>query len=332
MYWFAGINDNSKTYKEMYITSLKTAKKITRLRPILLYDGTDSDFVSLVEGLGGKVVHHRISFYEKPNFITKSSGWKGIATGTFLRIDIPILCGELGILDEFVLYTDTDVLFVQDVVADLQKYTPAYFAVCPEFNKTDYINFNAGIMLINIKGMLDTHKEFTDFMETHSYEFPSFDQGALQAFYKNKQDKLPIFYNFKPCWGISSSSKIIHYHGPKHWNILDYINGVTNHHTTAYKDIFTMVHKDVWMYYMYLYESYEKETEWAYYLNKYPELIEQERKKAFDWKAYLFRNPDLQKHGVTTEEEALNHWDICGKLEGRNATPLKANIKYINLY
>jgi len=42
----------------------------------------------------------------------------------------------------------------------------------------------------------------------------------------------------------------------------------------------------------------------------------------FDWKFYLKQNPDLGNAGLTTEQQANNHWNTYGKQEGRvpNAT------------
>lgn len=37
----------------------------------------------------------------------------------------------------------------------------------------------------------------------------------------------------------------------------------------------------------------------------------------FDWKFYLQQNPDLGQAGLTTEQQANNHWNTYGKQEGR---------------
>jgi hypothetical protein len=49
-------------------------------------------------------------------------------------------------------------------------------------------------------------------------------------------------------------------------------------------------------------------------------------KNNFDWKFYLNQNPDLGKAGITTEQQANNHWNQYGKQEGRlpNATIMNA--------
>lgn len=49
------------------------------------------------------------------------------------------------------------------------------------------------------------------------------------------------------------------------------------------------------------------------YIKKY--LINSNDK--FDWEIYLLLNKDLEKNGIITEQQALNHWHNIGKKEGR---------------
>jgi lipopolysaccharide biosynthesis glycosyltransferase len=339
MYWFCGVNDNSSMHKDMYITSLKSAVKNTTLTPILLYDGTDDIFRHTVETYNGRIINHRTLLFDKHNFKNKQDGWKNIACGAFLRIDIPIICKQLSIEDNTVLYTDTDVIFLQDVVSELNTYNPFYFAICPEFDKKDYTSFNSGVMLINVRSMYDTYTNLTTFMEEKKYDFPAFDQGALQIFYKNKIDRLPLYFNHKPYWGIDNAAKIIHYHGPKYNNIMEFI--LNGNVILAYKDIFNMVHNDIWKYYLILYESYVTGFDWKYYLDTYPDLrtnvvhTEQQaiqhfntfgRKEGrvaikipqdFDWTYYLDTYPDLRANGINTEQQAKQHFCLFGRLENR---------------
>ena len=49
----------------------------------------------------------------------------------------------------------------------------------------------------------------------------------------------------------------------------------------------------------------------------------------FDWNFYLNEYPDLRKNGVHTKEQAIHHWNTCGKSEGRkcyNVTTFLNNI------
>ena len=102
MYWFCGLNDNSKSHKDMYLVALKSAKRNTTLIPILIYDGNDNEFISKLSKYNIQIVNHKTNLYTKPNFIKQKANWINIATGAFLRIDIPIICKMLLITDEFV--------------------------------------------------------------------------------------------------------------------------------------------------------------------------------------------------------------------------------------
>jgi lipopolysaccharide biosynthesis glycosyltransferase len=258
MYWFSAINDSSKLYKEMYLVALKSAIKNTTLKPILLYDGNDDIFCSEVENLSGKIIRHKFSLTIKDNYKKKSDDWKAIASGTFLRIDIPVICEKIDIKDNFVLYTDVDVLFMKDVVDELENRKPKYFSVCPETNKNDLALFNAGVMLINVKSMYDTYNEFTSYIDDNDYNFISYDQGALQTFYKDKVEELPLYFNHKPYWGFESNAKIIHYHGPKCHHISNYFNNTESDHIReAYSHLFAMTNKETWLYYYKLYQTYK---------------------------------------------------------------------------
>lgn len=208
--------------------------------------------------MNATIINHRISFHDKPNFIKKEEDWKKIAYGAFLRIDIPIICKQIFIEDEYVLYTDTDVIFLNDVVDELKKYNPEYFAICPEENQDDFISFNSGVMLLNVNNMYRTYNDFICFMELNNYNFSAFDQGALQTYYANKQDKLPLYFNHKPYWNIKENVKIIHYHGPKYDNIFKYLNNINDRIDImiAYNHFYLMVNKNVWKYYLELYEYY----------------------------------------------------------------------------
>ena len=114
-------------------------------------------------------------------------------------------------------------------------------------------------MLINLNGMYNTYDEFTNFMELNDYKFISYDQGALQAFYKNKTDNLPIYFNYKPYWGINNDAKIIHYHGPKYNHIMNYLNDSEKGIPLLYIRLLNMIDKDSWKYFILLYETYESD-------------------------------------------------------------------------
>jgi len=133
--------------------------------------------------------------------------------GTFMRFDVPFIEQE----EEYVLYTDIDVIFMQDIkLNDIPK--PKYLAAAPEFFKdTSKMEcFNAGILVLNVKNMRERIlKIFSDLKSGKPNKINLFDQGYLNQYCFHDMELLPLEYNWKPYWGINKEAKIIHYHGMK---------------------------------------------------------------------------------------------------------------------
>lgn len=257
MYWFACVNDNSPFHRDMYIVALKSSIKNTKLKPIIIYDGNNETFEREVTELGGKVIHHVLSFANKSGFTNCNKEWQNTARGAYLRTDIPLICKQNNITDNYVFYTDTDVIFIDDVEQELSNFTPKYFAVCPEFKQTDWSYFNSGVMLINLKNMTEIYDEFLEYMEKKGYLFKmstNYDQGALNEFFEKTFERLPLKFNHKPYWGFDNTASIIHYHGPKYVHILKFLSNEPINE--VYDNIFKWTDKSTWIYYKNLYEQY----------------------------------------------------------------------------
>jgi lipopolysaccharide biosynthesis glycosyltransferase len=217
MYWFSGINNHNKdlysSYIKMYKVAVITAKKTNpNIKPILIIDGEKDEHIEEVKKMGVEIVEHKLQFYD--DLVNHYKG-NTIAYGTFLRIDIPIICKKLNILDEYVLYTDNDVMFI-DSVDNLLKFKPKHFICAGEFSPlTDYKGINAGVMWMNSKYMSETYNDFTKFILKNLNNFQVYDQDAYKQFYKDKIDLLDYRYNYKPYWGKTNDIKILHFHGPK---------------------------------------------------------------------------------------------------------------------
>lgn len=54
--------------------------------------------------------------------------------------------------------------------------------------------------------------------------------------------------------------------------------------------------------------------------------------KVFDWRFYLYNNPDLIQAGITTEMQASQHWSNNGIYEGRQAHPAFHTRQYLDKY
>ena len=132
-------------------------------------------------------------------------------SGVFLRFDI----AEIEQDDEFILYTDCDIMFLNEIALDHVR--PKFFAAGPEFY-ADYWGYcNSGVMVMNIPEMRRT-SEFL-IASTLARMAAGFgcnhDQGELNAFYFEQWERLPLEYNWKPYWGVNEKAVVLHFHGPK---------------------------------------------------------------------------------------------------------------------
>ena len=220
MKWYFALSEASidradHDWRNLVLTAVKSARRNTDLRPNLIYDGQESEFTQALRLLGVTIIPHRISFYDVladygQRLIAdgKNSDWYlRIASGCFLRIDIPLIEKE----DEYVLYTDCDVLFLRN--PSVSTIRPRFFAVAPEGQIDDYADMNSGVMVINIEGMRKTYLDFKDCI-AKNIEY-GLDQELLRLFYSGWYDKLSHQLNWKPYWGVSQKSEIVHWHGPK---------------------------------------------------------------------------------------------------------------------
>ena len=198
MKWFFAVNAASLQlqrdfWQPMILAAVRSARQHTDLAPHLLFDGDDDPFLPVLEQLGVTVVRHRVSIYDALERHNGGSYYLKIASGAFLRTEIPAIED-----DPFVLYTDCDVMFTGDV--SLGDYRPHKFACAPEFQQDDYADFNTGVMVMNVKGLRDDLDEFTAFIRGNLSNLQAYDQGAYRMFYEGRVDPLDPIYNWKPYW------------------------------------------------------------------------------------------------------------------------------------
>ena len=174
-----------------------------------MYDGEPDDLTAWLESRGVNVIFPRVSFYEKlksfysPELLT-------VASGAFLRYDIPLLEKE----ESIILYTDCDVLFLQSVSKESLP-EPEFFSCATESGADDWSVLNTGVMLMNIPNLRKSHDDFCEFISQNIDQLDTYDQTAFNIYYGDKNTRLPLEYNWKPCWGCNEQTKIIHFHGPK---------------------------------------------------------------------------------------------------------------------
>lgn len=214
MRWFFALNENSASfwdYANLLQVAVHTARRNTKLQPVCLYDGAENALTGWLKSVGVPVCYRR-SFLH--NWVVSLSS---IARGAFLRFEIPEVCREMGWDDEFVLYTDCDVMFARDPAPLLAPLRPRFFCAAPEIDPENWAHFNSGVIWMNVRGFgaeLPAVKE-TIRANLHDIVTRLFDQGTLQLHFGARAERLPRELNWKPYWGSNDAAVIWHFHGPK---------------------------------------------------------------------------------------------------------------------
>jgi hypothetical protein len=206
------------------------------LVPHLLYDGPEDAFTREMRSRGVTVTRNRISFYERlqeaqqRRYPSLGGFYMRIAAGAFQRLDIPNLCD-----DEYVLYTDCDMMF--SAGTDVGQFEPSTFMAAPQFNMMGHLTkdvrkglplvpeLNSGVMVINVPqlrrdlpGILSLGCEMAEFDL-------GYDQQFLDIYYRGSWAPLAPSYNWKPYWGPNPLANIVHFHGPKPSLLRKFIDG-----------------------------------------------------------------------------------------------------------
>jgi lipopolysaccharide biosynthesis glycosyltransferase len=206
-------------YEQMALVALATAKKnAPNLKPHLVYNGMPNRFTERVQSTGCQVIFHRLSFQDViQSQNEKYDEWKKIASGALLRLDLPLIDES----DETIIYTDVDVMFLADP-CNLNLSCNG-FAMAPEFDWTnhDTQNINSGVMIINLKNAKSIFERLKhDYIKNINFMAPTcYDQEAIRLFLPNKWEALHPLLNWKPYWGSHPQAVILHFHGPKPFDI-----------------------------------------------------------------------------------------------------------------
>lgn len=108
------------------------------------------------------------------------------------------------------LYTDADVLFIHEF-DPCKLDIPEVIAIGPETdrvaNSWSEMNWNAGVLLINLKGFAAVLPQMLQWANDRHWDFQVADQSMLNDFfpgvYGKPLDPLPEAYNWKAYWGCS---------------------------------------------------------------------------------------------------------------------------------
>ena len=226
MQWFFALTEDStafRQYSEMIRVAVHTAEKFTTLEPHCIYDGGENELTEWLLKRGVTIVRHRSFVREQLEELGRQKGNPHLAaalSGAFSRVELPELLTRLGGADR-VLYTDCDVIFLGEIVPELEAHRCEYFAVAPESSQGDYLNMNTGVMLMNTVRLRESLLNFREYILQNLAELEreSWDEAAYRWFYRDDSgplwDRLRPELNWKPYWGENAQAKIIHFHGPK---------------------------------------------------------------------------------------------------------------------
>jgi hypothetical protein len=212
--WFFALNENSPgfwEYANLVQVAVDSARRHTTLLPVCIYEGGENALTLWLRAAGVTVFFRRTFLHQwVPDM-------PPIPRGAFLRLEIPALCREQHWDDEYVLYTDCDVVFLRDVVPALRELRPRFFAVAPEIERTNFERFNSGVMWMHVPVLAAEMPALTETIRTHLDEAiaPPYDQAMLQRHFAGRADRLPLELNWKPYWGANAEAVILHFHGPK---------------------------------------------------------------------------------------------------------------------
>jgi lipopolysaccharide biosynthesis glycosyltransferase len=234
MKWFFALTEGStafRQYAEMIMVAVHTARKETSLQPHCIYDGNENDFTAWLAKRDVRIIPHRSFVRDALEELGREKQNPHLAaalSGAFSRIELPEIVERGGGSDR-VLYTDCDVMFLDEVVPELKSIPCRYFAVAPESLRDDYVNMNTGVMLMKTERMRESLPAFRDYVSRNlaALEAESWDEAAYRWFYRDENgplwDRLRSELNWKPYWGECADAKIIHFHGPKPFQ-RDYID------------------------------------------------------------------------------------------------------------
>jgi hypothetical protein len=192
--------------------AVQTARSVGGLEPVLLYHGARNALTVWMEQAGVKVIDTAPRFLPAIRAAEAAGTYRPHSIGHWLRLAIPLVEPE----QEFVLYTDCDVIFLRPF--DRRGIRPAYLAAAPEFARDDWSYFNGGVMVLNVPAMRATLPEVEALVTANisaSLAYNYDDQVVLNEFYRGKWDRLDPVCNWKPYWGYDQRAAILHFHGPK---------------------------------------------------------------------------------------------------------------------
>jgi hypothetical protein len=229
MKWYFTFNERVTGWLgDMIKAAVVSAKHYTDLEPHCIYDGRDNPLTDWLTAQGVTLHRRKVWFADEltSEAVIAQNGVNGFdppaAAGFYLVLEVPRVETE----DEFVLFTDCDVIFNGPVA--LHEIRPKFLAAVPEVPDlmaslpADVAGtaFNSGVILMNVPAMRNMSSTILDLLRQHGfYRVPgrgaTYDQAILNEAYQGRWEHLPDRYNWRAFWVENDDARIIHFHGPK---------------------------------------------------------------------------------------------------------------------
>lgn len=247
MKWFTAANAASLKQDDFYNllrVAVLSAKQRTELEPFLIFDGEETERLQWFRDQGVRILPASVPFYEQlRDYVLEhhDQQYLNIRSGAFLRMQIPNAMQAAGIREDFVLYTDCDIIFNGDI--ELGNCRPQFFAAVGKkvrgytrFRFFGDYQFNSGVMVMNIEAMRSEYARLEEFILTNGQgvERPDSafmkknlfmsDQVALNLYFRKRINHIHRKYNWSPSYGRNDVAKIIHFNGLKWTQWDDFCN------------------------------------------------------------------------------------------------------------
>lgn len=322
---------------DIYASHLKVAVNsailIGNLEPHLLFDGEPE---RLRQAVGHKnfVIHTcKSSLTSLIRDTSEVPGWsRRIAEGALLRLEIPLIENS----DEFVLYTDCDVIFTRKM--DLSHCKPKFIGAAPGHNPCNFIDICSGVMVLNVENL---RSEYDGCMKVaaENLGIPHFyDQEVLNKYFVGKFDQIPLEYHWKAYWEPNPFAYIVHFHGVKRDHMRMIVEKLPGHDGLYQWSNLLFMQENGLKYYAKLFDTLdcsEKVSKFGLFLRSLPMAFNFFRKAltgffrklrppsvppGFDEDFYVYANPDV---AIALHNGWIPsgwwHYDRQGRKEGRAA-------------
>ena len=218
------------------MAAVRSARANTSLDIAVMYDGDAPEFLDFLAAHDVRCIQQRFSLADDPTFwpdppdrLSFRRNDRAIC-GAFMPFDVPGLFLE----EDYILYTDTDVIFKRDPASLLQVERPEFIAgvsygksscwpVGPAPQSRPYIN--TGVLVINVQAWV---QEFDALVDTSKrFEWGrtgrEWNEGIINQHFDKRIKFLRRTFNWRPWMGVFEAAPIVHYHGARPEHLTEYL-------------------------------------------------------------------------------------------------------------